>query len=102
MDDYASMLAELEQQLDGRTLSLLLGAGDAELAAIRAGRAPTPDEAARLRLAHAVSHDASLGEPRAALSALADAQALASITRTRLLGRGRFDLALAPFLASPA
>ena len=102
MEDFAAILAELERELDAQTLSLVLGAGPGELAAIRAGRAPTPEEAERLRRAHTLSRNSDLGDARTVLAALAEAQALEGITRTKLLARGRYELALAPFLVRPA
>jgi hypothetical protein len=101
MEDHAAILAELELHLDQQTLSLVLGAGARELAAIRAGQEPTPEEAERLRRAHELSRKTDLGDARTVLAALADAQALEGITRTRLLARGRYELALAPFLVRP-
>jgi hypothetical protein len=54
-DDFASMLADLQNRLDRATLARAIGVKPSELDLIAAGYAPEPEAAERLRLLHGLS-----------------------------------------------
>ena len=101
--DPASMLAEVEQQVDERTLRVALGASRQELDWIRAGHEPDEETRERLRLLHETSRKADLSDPEAVLAAVLGPEAESSpLAGLRLLAQGPYRRALFAFLALDA
>lgn len=100
-DDYASMLAELEDQLEPETLALALGVRGDELSWIAAGHEPRPQTAERLRLLHDLGRRSDLGDPKALLAALGERDD-AGLAPLRILARSRYRWALLAVLAVDA
>jgi hypothetical protein len=73
-DDYAAMLAELEQKLDRRKLRAALGVGKRELDQIRVGHVPSKEAEHRLRLLYDFGQKMDLNDRRALAAALLESR----------------------------
>jgi hypothetical protein len=101
IDDYVSMLAELQERLEPETLALALGARGDELTWIAAGHTPRPQVAERLRMLHDLGRSTDLSDPVAILTAFGD-DPPSSLAPLRILARSRYRWALLTFLAVDA
>jgi hypothetical protein len=99
-DDYAAMLAELEQKLDRRKLRAALGVGKRELDEIRVGHVPSKEAAQRLRLLYDFGRKMDLNDRRALAAALLESRGDVPATHLTLFRRPWLVLAL--FLAFDA